>query len=322
MFSVRECCGFAALCLISACTAYEPDAAPRAIRVGYSGEADFGDIPSFVAHARLRAQGIAVDVTHFSAPDLAIEAASRGSVDVVHATMIGAWAAAARGARIRTVADHLANPYRLIARSAIAACADLDGRRLALAGESAVSTTLVRAFLAEACPDAQPITLLVQESSSRAAALVAGGVDAAALDLNTLLWITARAPGRFHVLSDFSQRWPGIKTTGVHVNIDFADRHAALVEDYIRALRAAGHDVVADRDLLVAEATRQLGSGQDWAVVADAYREASVWTGDAGLKRADVEETLRFFRTYSGLQIVTPEAVVDPRLLDRPVAAR
>jgi ABC-type nitrate/sulfonate/bicarbonate transport system substrate-binding protein len=92
--------------------------------------------------------------------------------------------------------------------------------------------------------------------SSRAAALVAGGVDAAALDLNTLLWITTHAPGRFHVLSDFSQRWPGIKTTGVHVNIDFADRQGALVEEYVLALRAAGREVLADRPLLISEACR------------------------------------------------------------------
>jgi NitT/TauT family transport system substrate-binding protein len=313
-----DCCGLVAACLLSACTPSGPGAGLHAVRVGYSGEADFGDLPSLVAHRRLRAEGLVLEVTHFSAPDLAIEAASRGSADIVHGTMIGAWAAAARGARIRTVADHLANPYRLVVRSAITTCADLGGRRLAFAGDSAVSTTFVRGFLAEACPDTDPIMLLVQESSARAAALMAGGVDAAALDLNTLLWIAEHAPGRFHVLSNFAQRWPGIKTTGVHVNIDFADRDPELLEEYLGALLEAALDLQGNRGLLIAEAARSLGTGQDWAAVADAYRDEGTWADDEGLTRADVVRTLAFFKTYGGLEPVSPEAVIHPGFLDRP----
>jgi ABC-type nitrate/sulfonate/bicarbonate transport system substrate-binding protein len=319
MTRLRSVGALAAACLLSACST-QPlgDGRLRELRVGYSGEADFGDLPSFVAHASLRDRGVAVEVTHFSAPDLAVEAAARGVVDIVHGTMVGAWAAAARGARIRTVADHVANPYRLVIRSDVTGCAGLNGRRLALASESAVSAVLVRAFLAESCPGVRPERLLIPESANRAAALEAGGVDAAVLDLNTLLWLDGRMPGRFRVLCDFAERWPGIKTTGVHVNADFADAHLWLVEEYVRALREAGRALLADQGLLASVATERFGAAQDWAAAAAAFRGASAWAADGSLGRTDVMSTLEFFKAHAGLPPHTSvEMVVHPRFLDQ-----
>jgi ABC-type nitrate/sulfonate/bicarbonate transport system substrate-binding protein len=181
-----------------------------------------------------------------------------------------------------------------------------------------VSTALVRTFLAEDCPDARPVPVPAVESSHRAAALLAGGVDAAAVDLNTWLWIAEQMPGRFHVLSDFSRRWPGIKTTGVHVNVAFAERSPRLVDDYLRALRAAGREAEAERALVVSEAAKRLGPGRNWSRVAEAYHGEQVWVGDVGLTDADVAATLSFFRTHAGVApTVRPESVVHSRFLVR-----
>jgi ABC-type nitrate/sulfonate/bicarbonate transport system substrate-binding protein len=314
----------AAIALVAAAatvsTACRPAAssAPRILRVGYAGEADFADLPSLIAQARLRARGYDVQATFFNASDVTIEAVARGSVDVVHASMMAAWSSIGRGADLKTVMNHVADPYRLIAAGGIATCGDLAGRRLALSSEAAVSTRLVNAWLADECPSATPEFLFVNESSNRALAFLAGGIDAAALELSSVLWLQAQAPARFSMLTDFSTHWPNIKTTGTHVNAQFARLHGDIVQEYVRALLDANRDALADPSLLVSAAAEYMGRHEDWAATARAYIDGHAWPIDGGLTRDDVRETLAFFQTRSHLDSkLTVDAVADLHFLER-----
>jgi ABC-type nitrate/sulfonate/bicarbonate transport system substrate-binding protein len=321
----RSILACAALCLsigAASCARSNPGReSPPAITIGYSGEIDFGDLPSLIAQARLRAHGYRVTVVHLGAPDLAIDAVARGSVDVVHGSMVGAWRAAARGARVRTVMDHVANPFRLVVSAGISSCEGLDGRRLATSGEGAVSTHLMRAFVREQCPAALPVELALTESTSRASALLAGGIDATPLELSALMWLEKQAPNRFHVLSDFAARWPLVRTTGVHVNMDYAAAHADAVREYVRELVAANREALADPGVLVPAAMKALGSGDDWAAVGRAYRDAAMWPENGGLTQEDVAATLSFFKQGGILPSdITSDAVVDLRFLEQALA--
>jgi ABC-type nitrate/sulfonate/bicarbonate transport system substrate-binding protein len=317
----RVCSGIALCIVLGACARPASSTSPGTIRVGYAGETDFGDLPSLMAHARMRDLGHEVDVTHFMAPDLAIEAVSHGSVDIVHGSMVSAWVAASRGAPIRTVMDHVANPYRLVVAQGISACAELSGRRLAMPGESNVSTYLVRGFLEEECPAVQPDIVHMMESTNRAAALLAGGVDAAGLELSVMLWLEEQAPGRFRVLSDFSTRWPLIRTTGVHVNAAFAAAHPGVVRDYLRAQLDATREVKTDPALVIPVATEELGVSDKWVSVATMYRDGGLWPEDGGLTPDAVARTLAFFKSHGVLSAnVSPETVVDMRFLAEALA--
>lgn len=307
----------------TACARSAPGPAPQVIKVGYAGEADFIDLPSLVAHDRLRARGYTVETTFFSASDVAVQAVSRGWADVIHGSMISAWTAVGRGARLRTVMDHVTDPYRLIAGPGVSRCADLHERRLAVPGESAVSNHLVHAFIAQECPSAKPDIMLLGESSSQSAALLAGSIDAVAIELSSWLWLQKQAPGRFTVLSDFSARWPTIKTTGVHVNVDFAAQRGDVVRDYLRALVDANRDVKADPGLLVSAANAHMGRSEDWPAAARAYFDAGVWPEPGAFTRAAVDDTLSFFKTYSRLDPrLTADAVADVRFLEAILARR
>jgi ABC-type nitrate/sulfonate/bicarbonate transport system substrate-binding protein len=301
----------------NACGRSAPAAAPQVIKVGYAGEADFIDLPSLVAHDRLRARGYTVETTFFSASDVAVQAVSRGWADVIHGSMISAWTAVGRGARLRTVMDHVTDPYRLIAGPGVSRCADLHARRLAVPGESAVTTHLVHAFIAQECPSIKPEFMLLGESTSQSAALLAGGIDAVAIELSSWLWLQKQAPDRFTVLSDFFARWPTVKTTGVHVNVDFAARHGDVVRDYLRALVDANRDVKADPGLLVSAANAHMGRSEDWPAAARAYLDARVWPEPGTFTRAAVDDTLSFFKTYSRLdRRLTADAVADVTFLE------
>jgi ABC-type nitrate/sulfonate/bicarbonate transport system substrate-binding protein len=304
-----------------ACTASRDDGtAQPTIRVAYSGPLDFGDIPSALAHERLRAQGYQVEETYYSGPDLAVQALSMGAAEFANGALTTAWVAAARGAPIRTVMEQVANPHRLVATSAVSSCADLDGRQLALHGESAVGTVLLRAYLAEECPAARPTVLFVADSPNRAASLLAGGVDAAVIELATFDWLESQAPGRFHVVSDFAARWPSIKTTGVQVNTAFAAAHRDTVLDYVRARLAANREVLADVDLLAERAELALGPSDRWKQVARAHVDARTWPPDGGLTADDIGRSLAFFANET-LAPAAAESVADVTFLQEALTA-
>jgi ABC-type nitrate/sulfonate/bicarbonate transport system substrate-binding protein len=279
------------------------------------GTASFGDLPMKLAHARLNAQGYQVEETPYVASDLIVQAVAGGSADFGNGAITAAWTAVARGARIRTVMEHVANPHRFVVAQGVSACAELEGRRLALHGEGGVVNTLVRAFLAEECPDVTLSPVYMEDSSSRAAALLTGQLDAAPIDLNLLHWLEEQAPGRFHVMSDFAARWPSIKTIGVQVNSDFAATNREVVIEYIRARLTANRDLASDAGLLAAEAERHLGPSPRWARVARAYVEVHAWAPDGGLTQADVVRTLAFFST-GALTGLSAESVADLTFLE------
>jgi NitT/TauT family transport system substrate-binding protein len=282
--------------------------------VAFAGSPDFGDLPGLLAHRRLRDYGYVVDETYYNGTDLAIDALARGAADFGGGSLTGAWTAAMHGAPIRTLIEQAANPHRLVVTGAIERCRDLEARRLALNGEAGVGTDLVRIYLAEECPGVKPVTVYITGSENRAAALLAGTIDAAAMDLGVLHWLADQAPGRFRILADFAKRWPSVKTTGVQVNTDFAAAHPALVVEYLRARLAAMRDLMASEDLVVAEATRAFGPADRWHRVAHAYVDAKAWPTDGGLTEADVARTLAFFGGEV-LRRASPRDVSDLRFL-------
>ena len=300
-----------------------PAATKATIRVGYSGETDFGDLPSVMAHEALQTDGYHVEISHLGAPDLMTDALARGQIDIAIGSIPSAWTAAARGAALRTIMEHSANPYRLVVATAIARCEQLDGRRLALHAEGAVSTALVRAYLNDACPAATPSFLFMPESTSRASALSAGTIDAAALEVSSVLWLDSQAPGRFHLLSDFASRWPSIATTGVHVNVNYARAHGDAVQAYVRARLAANARVDGHADVLVDTATRVLGPAPGWRAAADRYLSDHAWPIDGGLSDDVARRSLAFYQEHGTLsRTLSPAEVVDLRFLKAALGQR
>jgi ABC-type nitrate/sulfonate/bicarbonate transport system substrate-binding protein len=210
--------------------------------------------------------------------------------------------------------------HRLAVVREIERCADLDGRRVALQGENAAGTVLLRAYLAEACPDVRVDAIFVQGSANRAAAFLAGGIDGAALEVDAWDWLEEQAPGRFRLLADFAARWPSVKTMGVQINRDFAAAHPDLVVAYLRARLTAHRALLSDVEGLADEAARVLGPSDRWTRVALAFVAAGAWAPDGGLREEDVVRTLAFSPNET-LRRMSPDDVVDLRFLREALAA-
>jgi NitT/TauT family transport system substrate-binding protein len=285
----------------------------RRIRVAFSSTVDLGDLPSLMAHALLATQGYEIVPTFFAQAQLAVDALARGQADVGNGSTRTYWAAIAKGAGIATVMEQVGNVWSIVAASEIRSCAELHGRPLATSGEGSMSAALSSAYLTRHCPGVEPRVISIAGSEHRAAALLAGRIDATPLELTESIYLAARAPGRFRTLVNFADQQPPLVTTGVHVNREWAARHPMIARAYLKALLTIHRRIRLQHDALVAEARSRLRLEPALvAEVVEAHLRTNVWNPNGRLTPATVGDTLAFFVGASTLPAgLTPERVAD-----------
>jgi NitT/TauT family transport system substrate-binding protein len=266
-----------------------------------------------MAHALLAADGYDVAPTFFASPQLAADALARGQVDVGNGSVRTYWAAIAKGASVATVMEQAGNGWALVSTSEVRTCVDLHARRLAITGEGSVSAVMSGAYLRRRCPGVEPRIVTIAGSENRAAALLAGRVDAAPLELAESLYLAALGPGRFRTLVRFADDLPSVATTGVQVNRRWAAANPQAVRDYVRAVLSTHRRIARQPDLLAAEARARLRFDPTLVSgVVDAYLRANAWDVNGRLTDAVVRESLAFFvRSGSLPDSLTAERVAD-----------
>lgn len=314
------------LCLTwNACAAPTPMApAPTTalksgtIRVGFSTVADAGDVPSLMAHDLLREEGYTVQTTFFSAADLEVAALAQGDVDIGNGSTRTHWAAVAKGAGIRTVMEQVALLWSILAKPEIKTCADLQGRRYAISSLGSLNAALTKAYLQQNCPGTEPEYILIASSGNRAAALLAGEIDATSLELADVLQLQDTAPGKFHTLFDFGKSLPELKSTGIHVNLEFAQTHAEMVHDYLRAVLTIHRRIRENPELLETALVKYLSLDSNAAkAIAAAYLERHVWELNGGMPPDAIPYSVAFFQNSGSLpKELDANTVADPTYLN------
>jgi NitT/TauT family transport system substrate-binding protein len=292
---------------------------PRRIRVAFSSTVDFGDLPSLMAHALLAADGYEVVPTFFARAQLAADALARAQVDVGNGSTRTYWAAIGKGANITTITEQVGNGWALVSASEIRTCADLHARRLAITGDGSVSAAISIAYLRSRCPGVEPRIVTIAGSEHRAAALLAGRIDATPLELAESLYLAVRAPERFRTLVRFADELPFLATTGVQVNRSWAARNPQAVRDYLKALLTTHRKILRQPELLVAEARSRLRFDPSLlAQVVEAHLRSNAWDPNGRLTEAVVRESLAFFARSGSLpESLTAERVADLSHLER-----
>ncbi len=270
--------------------------APITIRVGFASEADFLDLPSLMAHDALAKQGYIIEPIFYSETGLAAEGLARGDTDFGLGAFTAFWAAIDKGADLTTIMEHNGNSWSIMANSTIAACDDLDGKRIGISSESAVSTILSKAYVQRYCPEIDPEYLVLGRSSARAAALLAGEIDATTLELADAVELEQEAPGQFHALTKFAEDLPAVRTTGVQVNKAFAAAQPQAVKDYIKATLLIHRQLALDASPLSGEASKRLELKSELLpALIDAHLTVKSWDVNGGLTVEAVQATLDFF---------------------------
>lgn len=126
-------------------------------------------------------------------------------------------------------------------------CRDLQGQRLAVNSAGSICNALLVVYVHLNCPGIEPEVLYISGSDNRMAALQAGEIEGALLELADMQELERRAPGEFHALINYADALPELKTTGIHAGRAFAEAHPNWVRDYVRAVLMVHREISAAR---------------------------------------------------------------------------
>jgi ABC-type nitrate/sulfonate/bicarbonate transport system substrate-binding protein len=273
---------------------------------------------TLVAQRRLQTRGYTIESVGFAQAELAVEAVARGAADVSFGAIATYWAAAMRGAPVVTVMEQSRTRHVIVARQPIRACTDFHGRTVAVNSLGATGGNLFRAYVDEACPGTRVQMLVIPRPANRAAALLAGGIEAAVVLREHAIRLARQSNGAVAAVEDLAERWPDVATNGMFVNRDYARRQPQAVDEFIRESLAVIREIGMDAGGIAEAARRELGEEDDLEVVAHAFVKAKAWDPTGGLSSATVNATIRFLEdTGSVSQPIDRATVVDRSFLDR-----
>jgi NitT/TauT family transport system substrate-binding protein len=245
----------------SAAAAANAGAKP-AMKFAYSSPS-FAYIPMFMAQDAMKAMGYAVDSATFNQPELAVQAISQNETQFSSGSTYTVMQAIQKGAKIKLIADRNANEWTITSANAIADCAGLNGKKVGIASEGAVSTAMLNQWLQQKCPQAKPNILVIADSDQRGAAMLAGQLDASPLQLDSQVALYKKGPGKFRTLADFSKELPQLDTSAIYVSSDFLAKNRPAVVDFVGELLKANRAVAANPQLLKENNAKYKFGGDD-----------------------------------------------------------
>lgn len=295
--------------------------APVIIRVAFPSVIDIADVAALLAFERMADDGIAALPTFYAQGELAAAAVAAGEADMgVGAATV--WLSAIQeGAEVVNIMEQAANAWSIMAIQSIETCSDLDGMRLAIHSEGAVSTAMLYAYVDVNCPGTVPEYLVIPGSENRAAALMAGEIDATPAELIDAMRLEGLRPGEYNRIADFSRDLPGLATTGVWVKSDFLDENRDAVKAFVRSLLEVHRQIQDDPDWFIAQATRLLEFTEEDLALLPAIVEAMLaidhYPVNGGLTAEKGEYTIQFFTDSGRLEPgLDPAAIFHLELLE------
>jgi ABC-type nitrate/sulfonate/bicarbonate transport system substrate-binding protein len=222
-----------ALCLLLLPAASRPAAAAEELTL-LTTVTRVVNLPMLVALRLLeREDGVRVAVKDLRSPEAVMLAVIEGQGQVATG-FAPFYPAVEKGAPVRGVLELSRPEFVVMAKKEIGSVKALNGVRLASHSPKATVQSLLEFYL-KSQPGVQPSVVFIPEGSpARAQALLNGAVDAAAFDLSAAQVVNERAPGKFHVLIDFTDQ--PVSSSSLVVNQEFARKRPEVVVRLVRRL--------------------------------------------------------------------------------------
>ena len=280
------------------------------------------NIPMIVGLRLLERQdGIAVSVRDLRSPEAAMLAVIEGQGQVATG-FAPFFPAVEKGAPLRAVMELSRPEFVVMAKREIATVKALNGVRLASHSPKSTVQSLLDFYL-KTQPGVRPDVVFIPEGSpARAQALLRGAVDAAAFDLSAAQVVSEQAPGKFHVLIDFTGQ--PVSSSVLVVHADFAQKKPEVVQKLVRRIVESYRQGIKDPKFWVRERGPALKEVDDTKLEAQLRSLVKIFDVNGGVDRmrgAGVQENLAFqvaTGNLSGpLAKWKPETFFDTSVLDQ-----
>jgi ABC-type nitrate/sulfonate/bicarbonate transport system substrate-binding protein len=240
------------------------------------------NLPMLVGLRLLEKDGIKATVKDLRSPEAAMLAVIEGQGQI-GTGFAPFYPAVEKGAAVRGVMELSRPEFVVMAKKEIATVKALHGVRLASHSPKATVQSLLE-FALKSQPDVKPNVVFIPEGSpARAEALLRGAVDAAAFDLTAAQVVEERAPGKFHVLVDFTGQ--PVSSSSLVVNLDWARKKPELVHKVVRRMVEAYRLGVRDPKFWVRERGAALKEIDDTKLEAQLRALVKVFDVNGGLDR-------------------------------------
>lgn len=285
----------------------------KPVSVGFPTAADYDDLMTLMSIKRLSAKGVQIKPVFFKDPETAFAAASRGDVQLTFGAATAALQAIGTGAKLKVIGQQQGGaPWAIVGKSGINSCADLVGKRFALNSPGGTTTGYTKFWIADQCPaDAQQKIrpIYIPDSGSRAAAMVAGQIDATILTPSDIQSVDAKAPNKFHTVVDFAQTdLKQLNSSLIVVNQDYLSSDRDAVVRFMATEIKAYNDAKSDPTVLEPLAKEQQLDWSDNIAQAIAGQfEKGQFTTDLKVTPQTLAFTIKFFSQYGDV-----DASMDP----------
>jgi hypothetical protein len=143
-------------------------------------------------------------------------------------------------------------------------------------------------------PKVKPKILVVPGSANRIRAMVAGQLDASAIQLSDIPSLEQLAPGKFHDIYDIAKKWPFIMDAVIFVRTSTLQQNRPLVKTVLEQILNEQRQAYANPSRLAAAIQRLVpGVSADVAQQdAKTYTDDRIWPTNGGFTAKDVQYTL------------------------------
>ena len=229
-----------------------------------------------------REDGVKVTVKDLRSPEAAMLAVIEGQGQVATG-FAPLYPAVEKNAPVHAVLELSRPEFVVMAKKEIASVKALNGVRLASHSPKATVQSLLEFYL-KSQPGVQPSIVFIPEGSpARAEALLRGAVDAAAFDLSAAQVVNERAPGKYHVLVDFTDQ--PVSSSSLVVNNDFAKKKPEVVQKLVRRLLQSYREGARDPKFWVRERGETLKEIDDAKLESQLRALVKIFDLNGGLDR-------------------------------------
>jgi ABC-type nitrate/sulfonate/bicarbonate transport system substrate-binding protein len=282
MKATARACLLAVLALLS-CAASPPRAGAAEELTLLATVTRVVNVPMLVGLRLLeREDGIKATVKDLRSPEAVMLAVIEGQGQV-GTGFAPFYPAVEKNAPVRGVMELSRPEFVVMARKEIASVKALHGVRLASHSPKATTQSLLEFFL-KSHPGVQPNVVFIPEGSpARAEALLRGAVDAAAFDLTAAQVVNERAPGKFHILIDFTDQ--PVSSSSLVVNNEFARKRPEVVQKLVRRLVQSYREGARDAKFWVRERGEALKEIDDAKLESQLRALVKIFDLNGGLDR-------------------------------------
>ena len=275
----------------------------KTLKIGFGSEPDLQDVPTLLAFEDLKAKGINVEPVAYNQTDLLLQALVTGETQIAAGSLGSLLVANESGANLLAIEEQSGNDWQLITKANITDPKQLQGSRLAYHSELAFDRAMEQELVDNL--QVKPNWVLMPGSEVRAAALLAGKIDATAASAQDAILIHDKAPNGFHTLVSFQDSLPNLITAVYFSKKEFLDANGPLVREVLTAITNRYKQAQQDKGATIkAEAGRFL-KNVDQSLIdksVDEYMKLNYWMPDGGMTRDRAEFSAGFYTKANQLK--------------------